>query len=51
MAGHYKHASILADIIIKSVQASFALELCGDSIKAIQTLEKLLQRKLLDSSH
>ncbi len=48
MAGHYEHADILGEIIIKADQASVAQELGGNPGRAVTAPKQSLQRQLAD---
>ncbi|HCT06509.1 MAG TPA: relaxase [Pseudomonas sp.] len=48
LAGHYEHAGILGEIIIKADQASVAQEVGGNPARAITAPKQSLQRQLAD---
>lgn len=48
LAGHYEHAGILGEIVIKADQASVAQELGGNPARAITAPKQSLQRQLAD---
>ena len=48
LSGHYEHAEILGEIVIKADQASVAQELGGNPARALAAPKQSLQRQLAD---
>lgn len=48
LAGHYEHAGILGEIVVKADQASVAQELGGNPLRALSAPKQSLQRQLAD---
>lgn len=48
LAGHYEHAGILGEIVVKADQASVAQELGGNPLHALSAPKQSLQRQLAD---
>ena len=48
LAGHYEHAGILGEIVVKADQASVAQELGGNPLRALSSPKQSLQRQLAD---
>jgi len=48
LAGHYEHAGILGEIVVKADQASVAQELGGNPARALTAPKQSLQRQLAD---
>lgn len=46
LAGHYEHAGILGEIVVKADQASVAQELGGNPLRALSAPKQSLQRQL-----
>ena len=48
LAGHYEHAGILGEIVVKADQASVAQALGGNPLRALSAPKQSLQRQLAD---
>lgn len=48
LAGHYEHAGILGEIVVKADQASVAQELGGNPLRALSAPKQSLQRQLAE---
>lgn len=48
LAGHYEHAGILGELVVKADQASVAQELGGNPLRALSAPKQSLQRQLAE---